>query len=65
MIWRILNALRGYGFSMRTYTDLSGREFHSLTPWCGTCPYPTRHNWSARACILAGDCGCDEREIRG
>jgi hypothetical protein len=23
------------------------------------CPYPLRGDWSARACIKAGDCGCD------
>ena len=50
---RAWNALRGYGF---------GWEDGALTPRRGTCPYPTRKDWSARACIKAGDCGCDEQE---
>jgi hypothetical protein len=23
------------------------------------CPHPVRSDWSARVCIAAGDCGCD------
>lgn len=23
-----------------------------------TCPYPTQEDWSAKACVAAGQCGC-------
>lgn len=49
--WRIVNSLHGCGFSMRD---------GALHPWRGTCPYPLRNDWSIRACIKAGDCGCNE-----
>jgi hypothetical protein len=25
-----------------------------------TCPYPLRFDWSVRACVKAGDCGCSK-----
>lgn len=31
-------------------------EYLDFTEKC--CPYPLRFDWSARACIKAGDCGC-------
>jgi len=46
------NALRGYGFY---FAD------GALQIKPGTCPYPLRNDWSVKACIKAGDCGCDER----
>ena len=55
---RLLNALQGCGFS---WSDPDGRG-KTIIPWRGTCPYPLRNDWSAKACIKAGDCGCDERE---
>lgn len=51
--WRIVNALQGCGF----YFD---RE-NVMRFWKGTCPRPLRNDWSAKACIKAGDCGCDEQ----
>ena len=59
LLLRILNALQGCGFSwVKTPGSPAGGY---IRPWRGTCPYPLRSNWSARACIKAGDCGCDER----
>ena len=57
---RVLNALQGCGFSWGYLDD--GIPHKTIIPWRGTCPYPLRNDWSARACIKAGDCGCDERE---
>jgi hypothetical protein len=54
---RFYNWIRGYGFYW-------ARDEHG---WYmeikeGTCPYPVQFDWSAKACIKAGECGCDERE---
>lgn len=62
LFWRLWNALHGHGYSMRWYTDTTGRSYRSLTPWRGTCPRPLTNDWSAKACVKAGNCGCDERE---
>ena len=56
---RVLNALQGCGFS---WVSMHPGESPTIVPWRGTCPYPLRKDWSAKACIKAGDCGCDERE---
>jgi hypothetical protein len=50
-----------YGFTMRGgfLANLAARVlFH----WY--CPYPLRDDWTARACIKAGDCGCSN-SVRG
>jgi hypothetical protein len=57
---RLWNALRGHGFS-RVQTPGTPAGGY-IRPWRGTCPYPIRADWSARACIAAGDCGCDEKD---
>jgi hypothetical protein len=49
------NWVRGYGFYVTK--DEQG-EYLAVKP--GTCPYPLQFDWSAGACIKAGDCGCDE-----
>ena len=61
LFWRILNALQGCGYSWRD-PDGYGK---TICTWRGTCPRPLRNDRSARACIKAGDCGCDERSKRG
>ena len=61
LFWRILNALQGCGYSWRD-PDGYGK---TICTWRGTCPRPLRNDWSARACIKAGDCGCDEQSKRG
>ena len=55
--WRILNALQGCGV---TFSRLPSGNL-TYSPWRRTCPYPLRNDWSAKACIKAGDCGCDEQ----
>lgn len=42
-------------------TDKHGR-YMDMTEKC--CPYPLRFDWSAKACIKAGDCGCSKRYER-
>ena len=57
--WRILNALQGCGYSwIKTPGSPAGGY---VMPWKGTCPHAIRNDWSARACIKSGDCGCDEK----
>ena len=60
--WRIVNALQGCGFSWIKTPGTTASGY--IMPWRRTCPYPLRHDWSARACIKAGDCGCDEKDKR-
>ena len=31
--------------------------YFGMTEKC--CPYPVRFDWSVRACVKAGDCGCN------
>ena len=44
-----------YGLTMRGdwISNIVGRIWFR---WY--CPYPIRKDWTARACIEAGDCGC-------
>lgn len=56
LFWRILNALQGCGYHWRRSKNDS-----VMIIWPRTCPRPLRNDWSARACIKAGDCGCDEQ----
>jgi hypothetical protein len=51
------NWIRGYGFYW-------ARDEHGwyLEIRKGTCPYPVQFDWSAKSCIKAGECGCDEKE---
>ncbi len=54
-IERAWNWLRGYRFYWQNGTM-------ECSP--GTCPYPVRCDWSVKACIKAGYCGCDEKDKR-
>jgi len=46
------NAMRGYGW------DKIGDTY---VPRPGTCPRPLCCDWSVRACIRNGACGCNEK----
>ena len=52
------NNLRGYGFDWIETPGTPAGGY--VEPRPGTCPRPLRNDWSAKACIKAGDCGCDE-----
>jgi hypothetical protein len=56
---RFWNWIRGYRFFWVETPGSPAGGHIDFTP--GTCPYPLRNDWSAKACIRAGDCGCDER----
>ena len=60
MIWRFLNWWRGLGIVWIKTPGTPAGGYFEIRP--GTCPYPIRDDWSAKACIKAGDCGCDERD---
>lgn len=54
------NRLRGYGYYwVETPGTPAGGYIEALP---GTCPHAIRNDWSANACIKAGDCGCNELE---
>jgi hypothetical protein len=55
---RVYNGIRGYGFYWVETPGSPAGKYLAIKP--GTCPYPLRLDWSAKACIKAGDCGCDE-----
>lgn len=41
-------------------TDEHGK-YLNMTERC--CPYPIRFDWSVKACVMAGDCGCIKGRI--
>ena len=57
---RAKKALRYY--AMVAFNWLQGCRFFwkdgslEMTEKC--CPYPIRFDWSVKACVKAGDCGC-------
>lgn len=53
ILW-LWNRARGYGYVRR--------EDGCWHPRPGTCPAAILDDWSARACIRAGHCGCNEME---
>jgi hypothetical protein len=63
-IERFYNAIRGYGFYwVRTNDGSSAGGYIEVKE--GTCPHPVQFDWSAKACIKAGLCGCHERVKNG
>lgn len=50
------NWIRGHRFYWVETPGTPGGGYWDMTD--STCPYPVRDDWSAKACIKAGDCGC-------
>ena len=38
------------------WVDHPDGPYYDMTEKC--CPHPIRFDWSVRACVKAGDCGC-------
>ena len=50
------NWLQGCRFFRVATPSSPGGGYWDMTEKC--CPYPIRFDWSVRACVKAGDCGC-------
>lgn len=54
------NWVRGYRFFWVADGHPSGGYFDMTEK---TCPYPVLNDWSVRACVRAGHCGCSKGSV--